>query len=171
MTEAAIFLIFPLCLAIAAVSDILTMTIPNRVSIILAAAFVPIAFMAGLPPAAIGMHLLAAAAVFAACFALFALNVMGGGDAKLLTAAALWFGYDPSLAAFVVYVGIIGGAVTLVILGIRMYSDVILATGLPVPHSILTAKKVPYGIAIAIGGFLAFPQSPLFLAALEAVKS
>jgi prepilin peptidase CpaA len=32
------------------------------------------------------------------------------------------------------------------------------------------AKKIPYGIAIAIGGFLAFPSSPLFVAALEGLK-
>jgi prepilin peptidase CpaA len=53
---------------------------------------------------------------------------------------------------------------------IRTQADTILAIGLPVPNSILMAKKIPYGIAIAIGGFLAFPSSPLFMTALQGLK-
>lgn len=170
MVVAAIFLVFPLCLAFAAISDLLTMTIPNRVSLILIIAFTVLAPLSGLALPAIGMHVLGAAIVFGICFALFALNVMGGGDAKLLTAAALWFGYEPALLSFLSYVGIIGGLVTLAILMIRSQANTILAIGLPIPNSLLLAKKIPYGIAISIGGFLAFPSSPLFLAALEALK-
>ncbi len=43
MVAAAIFVMFPLCLAIAAFSDLFTMTIPNRVSIILVLSFLAIA--------------------------------------------------------------------------------------------------------------------------------
>jgi prepilin peptidase CpaA len=170
MIVAAILLIFPLCLAFAAISDLLTMTIPNRVSLILIVSFAVLAPLSGLALSAIGMHVLGAAVVFGICFALFALNVMGGGDAKLLSAAAIWFGYDPALLSFLTYVGVIGGLVTLAILLIRSQSNTILAIGLPIPNSLLLAKKVPYGIAIAIGGFLAFPSSPLFIAALESLK-
>jgi len=170
MVVAAIFLVFPLCLAFAAISDLLTMTIPNRVSLILIIAFPVLALLSGLAPPAIGMHVLGAAIVFGICFALFALNVMGGGDAKLLSAAAIWFGYDLALLSFLVYVGIIGGLVTLAILSIRAQANTILAIGLPIPNSLLLAKKIPYGIAIAIGGFMAFPSSPLFIAALEGLK-
>ncbi|MEZ2130241.1 MULTISPECIES: prepilin peptidase [unclassified Sinorhizobium] len=167
MVEAAAFVIFPLCLAIAAFSDLLTMTIPNRASLILAASFLLLAPVLGLSLSAIGMHLLGAAIVFSICFALFAANVMGGGDAKLLSAAALWFGFGQPLLVFVVNVGFIGGLITLLILALRGSSNTILATGLPVPNSLLLAKKIPYGLAIAIGGFLAYPSSPLLLAALE----
>jgi prepilin peptidase CpaA len=170
MISAAIIVIFPLCLAIAAFSDLFTMTIPNRVSIILAAAFLAIALFSGLPLAAIGMHLGGGLAVFLVCFVLFALGVMGGGDAKLLASAALWFGLNDSLVGFLVYVGLLGGVAALVILLIRTQTNTILAIGLPVPNSILLAKKIPYGIAIAIGGFLAFPSSPLFMTALEGLK-
>lgn len=161
MLEAATFLIFPLCLSVAALSDLFTMTIPNRVSLILLGSFLVIAPLIGLPLAAIGMHLAGAAAVFAVCFALFAVNVMGGGDAKLLAAAALWFGFDPSLIAFLMYVAYFGGGVTILILLLRSQSTAIMAMGLPLPNSLLVAKKIPYGIAIAIGGFLAYPSSPL----------
>ena len=99
MTQAIIFVVFPLCLALAACSDFLTMLIPNRVSAILLASFLIVAPLAGLGLTEIAMHLAAGAVVFAACFALFAINAMGGGDAKLLTASAVWFGLTFSLVS------------------------------------------------------------------------
>jgi prepilin peptidase CpaA len=170
MIAASVFVIFPLCLAIAAFSDLFTMTIPNRISVILIASFFVIALLTGMPLAQVGSHAAGALAVFVVCFILFATNTMGGGDAKLLTASALWFGLNPTIVEFLGYVGIVGGMITLAIVIVRTQSDTILAIGLPVPNSILLAKKIPYGIAIAIGGFLAFPSSPLFMAALEGLK-
>ncbi|WP_027669166.1 MULTISPECIES: A24 family peptidase [Rhizobium] len=170
MIAAAVFVVLPLCLAMAAFSDLFTMTIPNRVSVILIASFLVLAPLSGLGWEIIGTHLAAAAIVFSACFALFAFNVMGGGDAKLLSATALWFGLNESLAFLMIEVAMIGGLITLLILAVRAQSNTILAIGLPVPNSVLLAKKIPYGIAIAIGGFMAFPSSPLFLAALESLK-
>jgi len=170
MIADAVFVILPLCLAMAAFSDLFTMTIPNRISLILTASFLVLAPLSGLGLEAIGMHVAAAAIVFSACFALFAFNVMGGGDAKLLSATALWFGLNQSLAFLMTDVAMIGGLVTSLILLVRAQSDSILAIGLPLPNSVLHAKKIPYGIAIAIGGFMAFPSSPLFLAALESLK-
>jgi prepilin peptidase CpaA len=170
MIAAAVFVILPLCLARAAFSDLFTMTIPNRISLILIVSFFVLAPLSGFDLQMVGMHLAAGAIVFTACFALFALNVMGGGDAKLLSATALWFGLNESLLFLMTDVAAIGGLVTLLILLVRAQSDTILAIGLPVPNSVLLAKKIPYGIAIAIGGFMAFPSSPLFLAALEGLK-
>ncbi|MBY2907159.1 A24 family peptidase [Rhizobium leguminosarum] len=170
MIAAAVFVILPLCLAMAAFSDLFTMTIPNRISVILIASFLVLAPFSGLGLEMIGMHLTGAAIVFSACFALFAFNVMGGGDAKLLSATALWFGLNESLLFLMIDVAMIGGLITLLILLVRTQSNAILAIGLPIPNSVLLAKKIPYGIAIAIGGFMAFPSSPLFLAALEGLK-
>ncbi|MGG7578046.1 A24 family peptidase [Rhizobium sp. Nf11,1] len=170
MIAAAVFVILPLCLAMAAFSDLFTMTIPNRISLILVVSFLVLAPFFGLGLQAIGMHLAAGAIVFTACFVLFAFNVMGGGDAKLLTATALWFGLNESLLFLMTDVAIIGGLITLLILLVRGQSNTILAIGLPVPNSLLLAKKIPYGIAIAIGGYMAFPSSPLFIAALESFK-
>ena len=161
MITAATFIIFPLCLAFAAFTDLFAMTIPNRVSAILLAAFLVIAPFSGLGWNEIGMSLVAGAAVFAVCFALFALNVMGGGDAKLLTAASVWFGCGIPLVGFLIYVAYIGGILTFLIIILRAKSFSVLAMGLPIPDSLLMAKKVPYGIAIAIGGFMAFPDAPI----------
>ncbi|WPE22186.1 prepilin peptidase [Shinella zoogloeoides] len=166
MTQAIIFVVFPLCLAVAACSDFLTMLIPNRVSAILLASFFIVAPLVGLGMTEIAMHLAAGAIVFSACFALFAFNVMGGGDAKLLTASAVWFGLTFSLIEFLVYVSFLGGVLTLAILSLRAHTNSILASGLPVPDSLVMAKKIPYGIAIGIGAFMAYPSSPLMLAAL-----
>jgi len=170
MTANVIITIFPMCLAFAAVMDTLTMTIPNRISAILLLSFLSLAPLIGMDWQTFGYHLLAGAVVFAACFVFFAFNVMGGGDAKLLTTAAVWFGFGQPLVEFIGYVGIMGGLLTAAILAVRTQSDVITTIGLRVPASLLVAKKIPYGIAIAIGGFIAFPSSPLFLAALEGLK-
>ena len=166
MTQAIIFVVFPLCLAVAACSDFLTMLIPNRVSAILLASFFVVAPLAGLGLTDIAMHLAAGLIVFSACFALFAFNIMGGGDAKLLTASAVWFGMTFSLVEFLIYVSFVGGMLTMAILSLRAHTNTILASGLPVPGHLMTAKKVPYGIAIGVAAFMAYPSSPLMLAAL-----
>lgn len=158
---AAFSSLFLICLAIAAVSDLFTMKIPNWISVALLVLFVPAALFAGFGWAQIGFSFLAALAVFGVCFALFAANVMGGGDAKLLTASAVWFGYDPSLVSFLVIVSFAGGLVTVLILVIRAKADMVLAMGLALPDSLVTAKKVPYAIAIAAGGFLTFSSTPI----------
>ncbi len=170
MLEIAALLIFPLCMSIAAISDLLTMTIPNRVSLALAMAFVILTPFLGLSLGEIGFHFISAGVVFFACFVLFALNVMGGGDAKLLAAATLWFGFDSSLIEFLIYVAFIGGMLTVLIVLVRSQADVILAIGLPLPNSLVIAKKIPYGIAIAIGGIMAFPSSPLLIAATRSMS-
>jgi prepilin peptidase CpaA len=115
------------------------------------------------------LSLLAASAVFAACFALFAFNIMGGGDAKLLTATALWFGFDHSLIVFLITVAYAGGGVTLLFLLMRSQAHTAMAMGVPLPASMATAKKVPYGIAIAIGGFFTFDQAPIVNWAIQAL--
>lgn len=169
MITAAIFLVLPLCLAFAAFNDLFTMTIPNRISLILIGSFFAIAPFTGMTLQAFGLSLLAAAIVFTCGFALFALNTMGGGDAKLLTASALWFGFSSELAMYMVAVAIVGGILTMLILFVRSYHQEIMATGLPVPDSLLVAKKIPYGIAIAIAGLMTYPEAPIVQAAMRSI--
>jgi prepilin peptidase CpaA len=166
MATAAILVIFPLCMAMAAFSDLLTMTIPNRLSVVLLASFIAIAPFAGLSLHDMAMHLVAGAIVFGICFALFALNIMGGGDAKIMTASAVWFGFNPSLVQYIAYISVFGGLLSLFVVLIRANHNLILASRIPVPATMLHAKKVPYGIAIGAAAFLAFPASPLAQAAI-----
>ncbi|OLP62272.1 peptidase [Xaviernesmea oryzae] len=168
MIQAAIFIIVPLCLAIAALTDLFTMTIPNRVSVILLLAFLLVGPASGMGLVDIGLHLAAGLLVFAIAFLLFSLNTMGGGDAKLLTASAVWFGLNQSLIDYMLLVAFCGGALAVVILLLRRQQGVLAACGLQLPASFDADGKIPYGIAIALGGFLAYPTSPLMLAALGA---
>ncbi|KQO76968.1 prepilin peptidase [Rhizobium sp. Leaf262] len=167
MLDFAIFSILPLCLAFAALTDLISMKISNRVSAILLVSFFAISPFTSLSWGDIGLSFLAAMLVFSICFSLFALNVMGGGDAKLLTACSVWFGLNLSLAVFVLSVAVFGGLLTIAILMLRSRSQEIMASGLPIPDSLLVAKKVPYGIAIAIGGLVTYPEAPIVQLAMQ----
>ncbi|MBM7322495.1 prepilin peptidase [Agrobacterium sp. S2] len=170
MVIAVIFLALPLCLAFAAFTDLLSMTIPNRIPLILLLSFIVIAPFSGMDWQTFGMSLAAAGVVFAACFALFAANVMGGGDAKLLTGAAVWYGFNVSLVEFLLSVTFVGGLLTLGILLLRSRAQEIMASGIPVPASLLVAKKIPYGIGIAIAGFLTYGDAPIVKAAIASLS-
>ena len=60
----------------------------------------------------------AGAAVLALTFALFGFGWIGGGDAKLAAATALWLGFDTLMEYFLV-ASIAGGGLTLAILALR----------------------------------------------------
>jgi prepilin peptidase CpaA len=168
MVEAAIFTVFPLCLAVAAFSDILTMKIPNRVSVILALSFFVVAPLSGMDLATFGWSIVAALMVFFACFALFALNVMGGGDAKILSAAALWYGFSSDLVAFLGFTGIFGGVLAFFVLMIRANQNILLASPLPIPmHFFKDRAGIPYGVAIAAAAFSTYPDSRIFVEAIN----
>lgn len=169
MIIASIFLVLPLCLAMAALTDLFAMTIPNRISVILLGSFIVVALTSGMDWQTFGLSVAAGLVVFIVCFLMFALNVMGGGDAKLLTSCAVWFGFNDSLTTFLIAVAFVGGILTLGILLLRSRSQEITAIGLPIPDSLLVAKKVPYGIAIAIAGLLTYPEAPIVQAAMRAV--
>ncbi len=77
---------FPALIAFAAASDLLTMTISNRISAALVGGFVVLAFATGMPLPEIGRHAVAAMIVLPAAFAFFACGWIGGGDAKLAAA-------------------------------------------------------------------------------------
>ncbi|WP_332302127.1 A24 family peptidase [Rhizobium sp. GR12] len=170
MVVAAIFLILPLCLAFAGLNDLFSMTIPNRIPLVLLLSFIVAAPFTGMDWQTFALSIAAAAAVFFACFALFAANVMGGGDAKLLTAAAIWYGFNISLVEFLLGVAFLGGVLTIGILLLRSRSQEIMAAGIPIPDSLLVAKKIPYGIGIAIAGFLTYGDTPLVKAAIASLS-
>jgi len=161
--------ILPLGLALASFSDLARMTIPNSISAVILVSFFLLAPFLGLGWSEIGMSAVASLAVFVVCFSLFAANVMGGGDAKLLTAAACWFGFNQSLLLFLVATSALGGILTLGILMIRAHSNTVLAMGVALPKSLTTAKKIPYGIAISVAGFLTFEHAPVVEAAIRAI--
>jgi len=156
----ALVLILPFVLCIAAFLDLLTYKIPNRLSVILAISFLPAAFFAGLPPTAIAMHFAFGLAVLLIGFCLFSLGVFGGGDAKLLAAASIWFG-GATLAPFLFAVAFSGGLLALTVVAVRSIPlSESLAGGGWVAKLVDPKAGIPYGIAIAAGGLLVFPKTP-----------
>lgn len=155
-------IIFPALMAYAACSDLLTMRISNKVSIALVAGFLGIALLAGLPIDQLWLHFGAGAVVLMVAFALFALGWIGGGDAKLVAATSLWFGFS-FLLPYLIYAATLGGGLTLIILVARRWAlppQLITVTWIERLHN--RANGVPYGIALAAAGMLVFPQTLIF---------
>jgi prepilin peptidase CpaA len=165
MFDYALLLVFPALLAFGAAYDLLTMTIPNRVSIALVALFLVAGPLAGLSAQDMLMHAAAGLIVLAAGIALFAVGGFGGGDAKLLAAAALWIGFD-QLVPFLAYVTIFGGVLAVAILVYRRVPIL----GIHAPDWAMNLHRpgtgIPYGIAIAASALSIFPKTALFAAAL-----
>jgi prepilin peptidase CpaA len=157
--DIARLLLFPALMAFAAASDLFTMTISNRISLALAAGFLILALLSGMALYDILSHVGAGATVLVAAFACFAMGWVGGGDAKVAAAAALWFGFD-HLMNYLLYASVLGGGLTLLLLQFRQW---------PLPYPFtgqawllrLHAKEsgIPYGIALAIGALLIYPET------------
>src|ERR1700733_12665391 len=152
-------LLFPALMAFAAASDLFTMTISNRVSLALVAGFLVLALLSGMGLYDIVSHIGAGAAVLAIAFACFALGWIGGGDAKVASGAALWFGFG-HLLDYLLYASLFGGALTLLLLQFRQWPLPYLLAGQPWLLK-LHAKDsgIPYGIALAIGALLIYPET------------
>ena len=152
-------LLFPALMAFAAASDLFTMTISNRISLLLVAGFVVLALFGGMSMHAISMHVAAGLVVLTVCFVCFAFGWMGGGDAKLAAAIALWLGFE-HLVICLAYTGIAGGILTLLLLQFR---------NMPLPGPLISQpwlqrlhdrkSGVPYAIALAIGALLIYPET------------
>lgn len=169
LIAALLALVLPALVIVAAVKDLTSFTIPNWISLALAAAFPVAALAAGLPLPQIGLHLAVGVGALVAGMVLFALRWIGGGDAKLLAVAALWLGWS-ALTPFLLVTLLAGGALSLGILSLRapLLRPFVLSGP---PWFIRLAEPeegVPYGLAIAVGALVAFPQSP-FLAPLAAL--
>jgi prepilin peptidase CpaA len=160
--------LFPALMAFAAASDLFTMTISNRVSLLLIASFFALASFGGMGtqdlgpqdlPHALLSHVGAGLTVLVISFGCFAMGWVGGGDAKIAASAALWFGFS-HLLDYLVYASLFGGALTLLLLQFRQW---------PLPYVFvgqgwllrLHSKEsgIPYGIALALGALMIYPET------------
>jgi prepilin peptidase CpaA len=154
-----LFALFPAALAYAAISDLLTQTIPNRLVLAIVALFVVLAPFSGMGWGDGGLHLVAGLSVLVLGFVCFAFGWIGGGDAKLAAAIALFLG-PWNAVLFVGLASVLGGGLTLALLGFRQT---------PVPAFIIrepwvqrlhsTDTGVPYGVALAIAAAIIYPQT------------
>jgi prepilin peptidase CpaA len=105
------------------------------------------------------LHLAAGALVLTVCFGFFAAGWIGGGDAKLAAATALWFGFD-YLLVYLIYASLFGGVLTFLLIQFRR---------LPLPASLAgqawiqrlheSGGAVPYGIALAAAALIVYPKT------------
>lgn len=155
-------LFFPFAMALAASSDLLTMKISNKLVLVLVAGFFVVAIAVNLPLQQLALHVLCAMLVLVVGFVLFAMRWIGGGDAKLAAATTLWLGFGLTLP-FVVYAGLFGGALTLLILALRHFPLTPFLARYSWLERLHNPKSgVPYGVAMAIAGMMVYVNSPIF---------
>jgi prepilin peptidase CpaA len=157
--DAARIILFPAAMAIAASSDLLTMTISNRISIALALGFAVLAPLAGMGLEGIAWQILAGGIVLGLGFLCHMRGWVGGGDVKLASAIALWLGFG-RMIDFLLIASIFGGALTLLILGFRRA---------PLPKLMQRVRwigrlhdageGIPYGIALALAAMVIYPST------------
>src|SRR5262245_30785472 len=159
IADAIRLMLFPAMMAFAASSDLFTMTISSRVSLMLVGGFFALAAITGVNAAEMLSHLSAGCVVLIAGFGLFARGIIGGGDAKLAAAAALWLGFD-HLLPYLLLASLMGGALSVGLIWFRM---------VPLPEWLarqawverLHSKDgaIPYGIALAAAGLAVYPDT------------
>jgi prepilin peptidase CpaA len=133
-------------LVVAAVIDVRTFTISNRLNLTVAL-LAPLYWASVALPVwpGVAIQLASGAIVFALFAAAFYAGLMGGGDVKLAGALALWFS-PAATVKFIVLMSIAGGVLTLAVLG---WHRVMKRPGRP---------EIPYGVAIAFGGLAILTQ-------------
>lgn len=154
----ALFL-FPLLMIFAGVSDVMTMRIPNGLTAVLACLFFPFAIASGMPVVMLAQHVATGFGLLSVGYVLFSMGMFGGGDAKLMAAVGLWFGFAGTLN-FLVLTALAGGALALAV-GIMQLSKIETAVRRETFSRFLEPFRadVPYGFAFAAGAILAVPSS------------
>ncbi len=157
--ELCVLLIFPFAIIFAAISDALSFTISNKISLALFAGFILLVPFSGLSLAEIGTHIIVGFLMLVMGFILFARGYFGGGDAKIVAVASLWLGPDYT-GLFILFAAVYGGILSLIIL--KIYTT-------PLPPFLANQKwlvnyqtgaaAVPYGIAIGLSGLSIYPYS------------
>lgn len=162
LIQIALVSCLPLLAIVAAAKDLTSYIIPNWISLALLGAFALLAATAGLPPQALLGHAAAGGIALLAGMGLFALGWIGGGDAKLLAACCLWFGW-PDSQRFLLDTALAGGAFALLLLVARGQLVRAIAPTFSgwFGRLVTPGEPAPYGVAIALGALIAFPSSEL----------
>lgn len=156
--------VMPALVIVGGLHDLLTMKIPNWISVVLVLLFFPVALLAGFGPTALAIHVgIGLAALFIGA-GMFALRWIGGGDAKLIAASCLWLGLSGS-GMFLLWTGVVGGVFCLFLMMARQHLQMVTPYAPAWASRLLEPKgDIPYGVAIAIGALLAFPNADLMQA-------
>jgi len=162
--------IMPALAIVAGLKDLTSMKIPNWISGLLIVAFFPAALVVGLDPMTVAVNLGIAVLALLVGAGMFALRWIGGGDAKALAAACLWMGLT-GLPALLLWTAIVGGGFCLLLLLVRQYYPMVAPAAFRIGWlaRLMEPKgDIPYGVAIAIGALIAFPEGDLVVRFLTA---
>lgn len=160
-----IVVIFTSTMIMAAFKDASTMTIPNWISLALILGFFIIIPFVWPGLSEFGIHILVGLIFFLVGFAMFAFGWLGGGDAKLMAATALWWQWSDAIL-YVLYTTIFGFILAIILLIGRRFIPVRILTAPWAYKMFKDEKKMPYGLALAAGALCTLPQSQLFLRAV-----
>lgn len=164
MIQNSIFALFSILMIYAALSDLRSYTLPNFISIILVVGALAIFAVIQPPLELFAWHLGVAAVVFVIGFIMFMTGIFGGGDVKVISALALWFG-PGNFISFFTYMAIFGGVLAVILLIFRRiplsekYKENKTINGLHDKN-----EGIPYGVAIAIAALIEFPKTYIYLA-------
>ncbi len=163
MLNSVALTIFPLVMIFAALADLFTMTIPNRLSLALMGAYFLMAIYLRLPIETVALHVSCGAAMLLLTFVMFHFGWIGGGDAKLAAATSLWLGWG-LLFDYGLIASIAGGVLTVIVIALQRHD---------LPEKMLKLKflaqlsqkngGVPYGIALALAGLVIYPETGVWM--------
>jgi prepilin peptidase CpaA len=159
--------LFPALMVLSASTDFLTMRIPNQIPAALALGYLALAAAAPLPPQAVLSDVSCGLGILVVTFVMFSLRWIGGGDAKLAAAAALWMGWG-SILDYGLMASVCGGLLTVGLLMARARPlPAILAQHPGIARLHDRETGVPYGIALAVAGLIEYPHTVLWATALR----
>ena len=155
--------LFVLC----AVYDIISLKIPNFLVVpIILLFFVTVIVWDG--EIQVWIHIVVAVVMLCIGAALFYFDLIGGGDAKLATAAVLWAGFD-SLGSYFFIFGIAGLLISLLFLSLRpgleyfaLRAKIALKGEKYLPKSLISGAHIPFAVPIAIASVWISFQLPFF---------
>lgn len=160
MLEIIILLLFPLAMFYAAASDMFSMTISNKISLILIGGFIVLSWAIGMDWQTIAWNWGLAAIVLTCGIGFFAVGLVGGGDVKLAASTSLWLGWEHTLP-YLVMASFMGGVLTILIVVARTK---VLPAALCKVQWIARLhhkeKDVPYGIALGPAAVMIYPETP-----------
>lgn len=147
----------------AAIGDVRSFTITNKLNLLIAISFLVLALPMGLTWPTFFDHIKVGVIGCGIAMAMFYIGIFGGGDAKMTGAIALWLGNAPMIP-FIFYTALAGGA-----LGVILIVGRRLAKHYGLPKSPKWARRilrkgsaVPYGVALGIGALIAMPNATWF---------
>jgi len=168
MAISILFMVFlPALLLVAAVSDLTSFTIPNAVPASLIGLFVVFLLELALAGHAMtftatGLHLLAGFSGLVLGMAFFAAGWIGGGDAKLFAAVALWLGWGV-LFEYAIALSLLGGVLTFGVILLRRFPLPAPVAGWPWLARLADPRAgIPYGVALAAAALIVLPDTELF---------